>query len=162
MSFSIKRIVLTTDLSDVSWRAWGPAVTLANRWGAELIVLHVCAPSKRPEVNLQIAKKKIENRALTMGGARPDRPIEIVVETSSRVVSELLVSIRRLKADLVVTATHGWSGLSQVLIGSKAEALVRRSPVPVLTIRSLSLPDDLDVDAQRWRASQAIGPLDGR
>jgi nucleotide-binding universal stress UspA family protein len=38
-------------------------------------------------------------------------------------------------SDLIVLGTHGRTGLAHLLIGSVAEKVVRKSPVPVLTIR---------------------------
>ncbi|MCA9073376.1 MAG: universal stress protein, partial [Planctomycetaceae bacterium] len=38
--------------------------------------------------------------------------------------------------DLIVMGTHGRSGLAHVLLGSVAEKVVRKSPCPVLTVRS--------------------------
>jgi len=37
--------------------------------------------------------------------------------------------------DLIVMSTHGRTGIAHALLGSVAERVVRRSPVPVLTIR---------------------------
>lgn len=37
--------------------------------------------------------------------------------------------------DMVVMGTHGRTGLDRALMGSVAERVVRRSPVPVLTVR---------------------------
>ena len=39
--------------------------------------------------------------------------------------------------DLIVIGTHGRRGLSRVLLGSDAENVLRRSPVPVLLVRAL-------------------------
>jgi universal stress protein A len=39
------------------------------------------------------------------------------------------------KADLIVIGTHGRTGLSRLLMGSVAEAVVRRATCPVLTLR---------------------------
>jgi len=38
--------------------------------------------------------------------------------------------------DMIVMATHGRTGLEHYLIGSVTEKIVRRSPVPVVTVRS--------------------------
>jgi nucleotide-binding universal stress UspA family protein len=40
------------------------------------------------------------------------------------------------KADLIVIATHGRSGLGRLLLGSTAEAVIRQAPCPVLVLRS--------------------------
>jgi nucleotide-binding universal stress UspA family protein len=37
--------------------------------------------------------------------------------------------------DLIVMGTHGRTGLMRLLMGSVAEAVVRRAPCPVLTLR---------------------------
>lgn len=37
--------------------------------------------------------------------------------------------------DLVVVGSHGRQGLSRIVLGSVAEAVVRRSPVPVTVVR---------------------------
>jgi universal stress protein A len=38
-------------------------------------------------------------------------------------------------ADLIVMGTHGRTGLTRLLMGSVAEAVVRRAPCPVLTYK---------------------------
>jgi nucleotide-binding universal stress UspA family protein len=40
-----------------------------------------------------------------------------------------------MEADLIIMGTHGRSGLDHVLFGSTAEKVVRKSPIPVLTVR---------------------------
>lgn len=38
-------------------------------------------------------------------------------------------------ADMIVTGSHGRRGLSRIMLGSVAEAVVRRAPCPVLVVR---------------------------
>ena len=39
------------------------------------------------------------------------------------------------RADLIVIASHGLTGVDRLLLGSTTEEVVRTSPVPVLTVR---------------------------
>ncbi len=43
---------------------------------------------------------------------------------------------KSLKVDLIAMCTHGRSGISRLLFGSVAEAVIRRSSVPVLALSS--------------------------
>ena len=48
---------------------------------------------------------------------------------------EILEFVAEHDIDMVVMGTHGRTGLDRALMGSVAERVVRRSPVPVLTVR---------------------------
>ena len=50
--------------------------------------------------------------------------------------SEIVGSVGVYGADLIAMTTHGRSGLSRVLFGSVAEAVLRAAPVPVLVVRA--------------------------
>ena len=45
---------------------------------------------------------------------------------------ELVQYVERWGGDVIVTATEGRTGLGRILIGSVAERLLQKSPVPVL------------------------------
>jgi nucleotide-binding universal stress UspA family protein len=49
---------------------------------------------------------------------------------------EIIKKALELPADLIIMGTHGRSGLDHVLFGSTAEKVVRKSPVPVMTVRA--------------------------
>jgi nucleotide-binding universal stress UspA family protein len=53
---------------------------------------------------------------------------------------EILVMATRLRANMIVMATHGRKGLRRILLGSVAEAVMREAPCPVLTVRPKALP----------------------
>jgi nucleotide-binding universal stress UspA family protein len=57
---------------------------------------------------------------------------EVVIGTPFQ---EILKRIEQGNIDLVVVGTHGRTGIEHVIVGSTAERLVRRSKVPVLTVR---------------------------
>ena len=48
---------------------------------------------------------------------------------------EIIKTAQEQEADLIVMGTHGRAGLDHVLFGSTAEKVVRKSPIPVMTIR---------------------------
>ena len=51
-------------------------------------------------------------------------------------VEEILRVAREGPCDLIVMGTHGRTGLSRLLMGSVAEAVVRTASCPVVTIKS--------------------------
>jgi nucleotide-binding universal stress UspA family protein len=62
----------------------------------------------------------------------------VTVETSVEVGRPSRVVVEEAEAediDQVVMGSHGREGVSRILLGSVAEAVVRRSPVPVTVVR---------------------------
>jgi nucleotide-binding universal stress UspA family protein len=51
---------------------------------------------------------------------------------------EIIEYAEEYDADVIATGTRGRHGDHAFLLGSVAEAIVRRSPIPVLTVRQLS------------------------
>ncbi len=66
--------------------------------------------------------------------------------------------VREAEIDLVVMTTHGRGPLSRFWLGSIAEELVRRAPVPVLLVRPQEAPPD---PAREPVLENVIVPLDG-
>jgi nucleotide-binding universal stress UspA family protein len=63
------------------------------------------------------------------------------VETVAEAVSDVILrEARNWRADLIVMGTHGRRGFNRAMLGSDAEAVLRSSPVPVLTVRSPERP----------------------
>jgi nucleotide-binding universal stress UspA family protein len=50
-------------------------------------------------------------------------------------VEEIVALAQEARVDLIAMATHGRSGLSRMTLGSTADAVMRRSHVPVLMVR---------------------------
>ena len=48
---------------------------------------------------------------------------------------EIVEAAKELDVDLIVTATHGYTGWKHFCIGSTAERVVRSAPCPVLVVR---------------------------
>ena len=51
-------------------------------------------------------------------------------------VSRIIEIAEKRQANMIIVGSHGRTGLSRALIGSKAERLVRLSPIPVIVIKS--------------------------
>src|SRR5690606_23065375 len=58
------------------------------------------------------------------------------------VVEALVRYTGEVGADLVVMSTHGRSGVERLVLGSVAEAVVRRAPCPVMLVRPLEVSED--------------------
>ena len=143
---NFKVIVVPTDLSDYSMRALPYAVGLAERFDAKLKIIHVhervipvadaswttfdvAAVDQDLERDAREALEKLVRDHVPAGVAAE----AIVVKGAG--VDAIVQFARDENADLLVMCTHGRTGLAHVLMGSTAEAVVRRSPCPVLTLR---------------------------
>jgi nucleotide-binding universal stress UspA family protein len=131
-------VLLATDFSSASERALEAAAVLARDLRARLTVLHVYPVfSTSPEIAERTWPGGIRSRA------RLDRVVDdlrgrgLHVEGALRFghpPGEIVeVAIER-GADLIVTGTHGRTGLARIWYGSVAEQVARRSPIPVLAL----------------------------
>ena len=154
-----KKILFPTDFSDSSDAALNYASSLAAEMGALLYIVHVGNESSAnpalysglslaPDWADQVAR---ENRAL-LDQVEPTVPN---VNYQHRYLSgppehEILDFAEREGVDLIVIGSHGRTGLSRLLLGSVAEAVVRRAKCPVLTVKQpaeevkeSSLPEEI-------------------
>jgi nucleotide-binding universal stress UspA family protein len=135
-------VVVATDGSDSVNRAIDVALDLADRFDAEVHALSVIDASEvdaSPEQlreELQTALETTADAALASVEDRTDAAVTTAVR-SGRPASEICDYAREVDADVVATGTRGRHGENRLLLGSIAERVVRRSPVPVLTVRQL-------------------------
>jgi nucleotide-binding universal stress UspA family protein len=148
----IRRILVAVDFSEPSRLAFDDAAELAQKFGAELDVLHVWeAPTFFPaEVAIVVgsssaaladAIRKAAETALDSFVA--DAAQRGVVVHAARLEMGLPASIIVDAAgeyDLLVLGTHGRSGIPRFVLGSVAERVVRHAPCPVLTVRERPHP----------------------
>ena len=59
---------------------------------------------------------------------------------------EIIRYAKEHELDMIVMSTHGHSGLSHFLLGSVTERVVRKSPCPVLTVKSKQLTEYDEAD----------------
>ncbi|MDB1088252.1 universal stress protein [Streptomyces sp. ACA25] len=131
-----RRVLVATDLSPRAGRAVQRAAQLAARHGSRLTALH--AVPQGIEADL-VGFARSELRAHVERHA-PHVTVETVVR-SGRPASVITVEARECAADLLVVGAHGAHWLADMLTGRTAEALVRRSHVPVLVVQH---PPDRD------------------
>ena len=144
--FRLKKILVPTDFSPCSQKALQYALPFAEEFGAQILLVHVVEPVFVPE-NLMMAAPELPELGASLVTEARDRlsrvsqqtvPAAIRVETVVRVgqpYREIIETARTEDADLIVIATHGYTGLKHVFLGSTAERVVRHSPCPVLTVR---------------------------
>lgn len=143
----IHTILYATDFSESSGPAADYALYLARLTGARLHVLHVIgelADERKSRVqpeSFALLEREVEIHAVKEMEAfcreKFDSSVGYTTEVMiGRPFEQIVKRCRELMADLVVLGTHGRTGLELVLVGSTAERVVRRSPVPVLTVRS--------------------------
>lgn len=142
----LKRILVTTDFSEASKQALPYAAAFAERLGAEVALLNVLEPPPR-FVGLEsmallqagdaavghalgeldaLAKRAFNARARVKTHVRPGQPFRVITKAA-----------RDLDADLLVMATHGFTGLKHTFLGSTTERVVRHAPCPVLAVRGI-------------------------
>jgi nucleotide-binding universal stress UspA family protein len=141
----LHKILVPIDFSPDSMKALTYAKALAKEFGTSLLLLHA--------VNLQYYVSSDEY-------ARYDLPL--LMQQKEKAARELMRNLvqtmdwegikinwsvqighagdqvcggaKNLGTDLIVTSTHGTTGLKRVLIGSTAEYIVRHAPCPVLVV----------------------------
>ena len=119
---------------------------LCGKLDARLVLAHIYAspsyfypgmmPIMLPTVDQEIAAAA--SRALDAAAREAGATQKILRQGDA--ATEILAIIDELKPRLVVMGTHGRTGIARVALGSVAEKIVRRSPVPVLTVRAPEPP----------------------
>ena len=145
------KILVALDGSDTSLHALQQAIELARNLSATLRIVHVVDMNWLPlgpelaidieaisavrrsagEKILAAARETAQKAGLEAESTlmETETPTQHVAETVAKEAS-------RWPADLVVLGTHGRRGFERMLLGSVAEGMARRSPVPVLLIPS--------------------------
>ncbi len=142
---SIRHVLCPTDFSTFSERSLRYATLLAKWYGADLTCLFVLAgplaplrEAPTPWVPIGTdpsAKERLRERLLRF--AEPAALAGIPVRSTvleGEPAAVILEEARRVPECLVVLGTHGHSGFENLVLGSVAEKVLRKSPCPVLTV----------------------------
>lgn len=142
-------ILVPTDGSPAADRALREALDLASETGATLHVLYVVDTSTAGwaavgdeefgvEVQQALEYLEEEGEEATAAAIKAAREADVDVVTAIEDGTPYRGIIAYAEAhaiDLLVMGTHGRTGLDRYLLGSTTERVIRRSSVPVLTVR---------------------------
>lgn len=150
-SKSPRNILVATDFDTCAEAALDQALALARPLHATVYLFHAYTLpvaafpggnfAPRAEIEPLIVDSARQSLAESVAkrkesGVAGDVDIVPVLEEGDRPSEAVLAAAKRLDADLLVVGTHGRHGFEHALLGSVAEALVRVSPVPVLTVHA--------------------------
>lgn len=136
-----QKILFPTDFSDPGDSSLKYATALARDTGAKLLIVHVEEPLSvyggagdvfyaAPEPDDVSIRQRLEG----VVPADPAVAYEHYLVTGDP-ATEIVRLAEEEHADLIVMSTHGRSGLLRLLMGSVAEAVVRRASCPVFTLK---------------------------
>lgn len=161
-----RRIVCATDFLLNGDHAVRYALAFTKRFRAELLPVHVI--DNRPAYFGSIGGLGLDLGANSAIMEAVREHAEAKMETCHRQCAEHGVNVRGrvlaaapahgiveaavdFNADLIVVGTHGRSALERLVLGSTCEGVIRRSPIPVLTIKHpqrefVERDDTIDID----------------
>ena len=140
------KILVPIDFSPCSSAALGLAASMARGTGAKLLLLHVHETPVMvdggeylgvpPAVLNSEARRDLEEVALP----DPNVPCERYLKFGNP-WEEIVRFAKEQQVDFIVMGTHGWRGLTRLLLGSIAEAVLRRAPCPVITLKHAAVTE---------------------
>jgi nucleotide-binding universal stress UspA family protein len=146
----IKKILFPLDLTENSSKILPYVLSVSEKYNSQIYLLHVVQdlnkwgklyvphPSmdKFQEEAIKNAKKAMDKICENQLQSCPNFQKRVV---SGDTVDEILKIIEPESIDLVIMGTHGRKGLEHVIFGSVAENVIKKSPVPVLSINPYKL-----------------------
>ncbi|MBO3115534.1 universal stress protein [Winogradskyella sp. DF17] len=142
----MNRILVPTDFSEQAEHALKVAAMLANKFNADIYLLHMMeipmqqidpinAHSDVPEALffMRLAHKKFED--LMDSDYLKGLTVHETVKADIT-FNEIKEACKEFDIDMIIMGSHGTSGLMEMFVGSNAEKVVRTSDVPVLVIKN--------------------------
>jgi nucleotide-binding universal stress UspA family protein len=147
-SMRVRSILLPTDFSECGNYALSYATSLARKFGASIICLHVIEPivpsvgysgmtEPLPIADISDQLEDSAERELPKF-AECEECAGLEVEeliVHGEAASEIVRVAKDREVDLIVVSSHGRTGLGRILFGSTAEAVVRHASCPVLVVK---------------------------
>jgi nucleotide-binding universal stress UspA family protein len=163
-----KKMLVPLDGSDLAEQVFVYAKELAGRLDLQVDLLHVCAREQYEMLPMHGAymervadrlRSQIDGVRVATGGAPKAEAPRIVGKVRvGYAAEEILRYADEEKADIILMATHGRSGITRWVLGSVADKALRASKVPVLLVRT-GIPEEVMYD--KWPKRTILVPLDG-
>jgi nucleotide-binding universal stress UspA family protein len=149
----MQKLLVAVDGSGQSMIAARTAIDIAEKYGTELIVLHVISPDVRYGYledlitpGLPAGLRDVVLLATEKGQKYLDEVKRYASDSKLQIQTEVLIAARSVvkeiveyaeehKIDLIVVGTRGTSGIKKMLLGSTASGLVTYAHCPVLVVR---------------------------
>ena len=145
-----KTIMLATDGSKLSQKAAKSAIDMAAKFSAELVAVKVIPryvqtyfegsftvadiDVKSIEAQWAAGAQQVLDKVATSAAAK-GVSVKTSVIKSDDISDGLVKAANKMKADLIVMASHGRKGIKRVLLGSETQNVLTHSEVPVLVLR---------------------------
>jgi len=142
-----KRILISTDGSDISQKAVQSAVDLAKSSGAELFAISVKEPFPYSAISEMqpVPPQEFYDAQERIAAERVKAVAEAAAAASVKCQAHTVEALHPWEAildhaktqvcDLIVMASHGRRGLSALLLGSETQKVLTHSSIPVLVIK---------------------------
>nr|WP_298722936.1 universal stress protein [uncultured Steroidobacter sp.] len=143
------RILVPVDGSEASTKGLDEAIDLASHLQARVRLVHVVEPwmMVTPEatpLNVQQIAQIRRSAGAELLQACENKVAQAGVEVEAEMIETLggsagehiVQKAKEVDADLIICGTHGRRGVRRMLMGSDAEHILRRAPVPVLLVRN--------------------------
>lgn len=151
---SLQNILVATDFSEASEKAFVYAIKIARRYAATIHLLHVIRPGLATAVLTPQALPADIERERQAAADQLQSWAQRVGDLQHRTwlkygeVAEIVKTLTDSQHfDLIVVGTHGRSGLSKFVLGSVAEAIFHEATCPVLAtgprVRETTVPGEL-------------------
>ncbi len=135
------KILFAADFSEHSESARQFATSLARDSGATLLIVHAVEPPPYgPDRRFSGYLEEAEDTTYARRQLNETVPADPEVGYAQKLLhgvpaDEIVRCAQDERVDLIVIGSHGRTGLMRLLLGSVAEAVVRRAKCPVLTVK---------------------------
>jgi nucleotide-binding universal stress UspA family protein len=142
-----KRILISTDGSDITAKAVATAIELARSAGGQLFAIGVKEPfpysaisemQPVPPQEFYDAQERIAAarvKAVTDAAAAAGVPAQGHTVEALHPWEAIIDHAKTQTCDLIVMASHGRRGVSALLLGSETQKVLTHSSLPVLVVR---------------------------